>query len=162
MSLSLVNGKLFKYDISLPLRDWYIVSESVMNGMISEGYTVLNGSSNCINNSNNNNNKHILKFYSFGHAGDGNLHLNILIENIIADNIEEKDIIIKNIQKLLDKYIEIEVNNRRGSITAEHGVGQLKINFLNNCKTNEEMNIIRKLKKAFDYNHIINRGKIVL
>lgn len=90
----------------------------------------------------------------FGHIGDGNLHLNILKpENLTKDGFFEKcqsvnDLVFQTVQKY------------GGSVSAEHGVGMTKKPYLNYSRSETEIEYLKELKKVFDPNGIMNRGKI--
>ncbi len=90
----------------------------------------------------------------FGHIGDGNLHLNILKpENLSKDEFFEKcqsvnDLVFQTVQKY------------GGSVSAEHGVGMTKKPYLNYSRSETEIEYLKELKKVFDPNGIMNRGKI--
>ncbi len=90
----------------------------------------------------------------FGHIGDGNLHLNILKpENISVDDF-------MNACKKVNPMVYQVVKNLRGSISAEHGIGLLKKDYLHYSRSLEEISIFKQIKSIFDPNHIMNPGKI--
>ena len=80
----------------------------------------------------------------FGHVGDGNLHLNI--SGIMKDDI--------------DDYIYTWVSSNNGSISAEHGIGQMKRPYLHFSKCKDAIDIMKHIKYIFDPNNILNPGKI--
>lgn len=90
----------------------------------------------------------------FGHIGDGNLHLNILKpENMSKDDFfAECQIVNKHVFETVQKY--------GGSVSAEHGVGMTKKPYLQYSRSETEINYLREVKKVFDPNNIMNRGKI--
>ena len=90
----------------------------------------------------------------FGHIGDGNLHLNILKpENMSKDDFfEECQIVNKHVFETVQKY--------GGSVSAEHGVGMTKKPYLHYSRSETEIDYLREVKKVFDPNNIMNRGKI--
>lgn len=90
----------------------------------------------------------------FGHIGDGNLHLNILKpENMSKDDFfAECQIVNKHVFETVQKY--------GGSVSAEHGVGMTKKPYLHYSRSEAEMSYLRDIKKVFDPNNIMNRGKI--
>lgn len=90
----------------------------------------------------------------FGHMGDGNLHVNILMSK---DLNQEK---FWNDCEKLDHQIFGLVQKFRGSISAEHGVGLLKKDFLHYSRTPQEIELMRGMKKVFDPANILNPGKI--
>lgn len=90
----------------------------------------------------------------FGHIGDGNLHLNILKpENLSKDEFFEKC-------QIVNKYVFDTVKKYNGSISAEHGVGMTKKPYLTYTRPEEEIAYLREIKKVFDPNGIMNKGKI--
>lgn len=90
----------------------------------------------------------------FGHIGDGNLHLNILKpEHMTKDDFfNECQIVNKHVFETVQKY--------GGSVSAEHGVGMTKKPYLHYSRSETEINYLREIKKVFDPNNIMNRGKI--
>ena len=90
----------------------------------------------------------------YGHIGDGNLHLNILKPEVLSvDQFHSKCAnVSSSIGQLLAKY--------EGSVSAEHGVGLLKKDYLHYSRSAVEMDMMRSIKRAFDPNHIMNPGKL--
>lgn len=90
----------------------------------------------------------------FGHIGDGNVHLNILK----PDSLAKEDFFAK-CHHVSTQVFDI-VKAYAGSISAEHGVGLLKKDFLGYSRSQEEINLMKQIKKVFDPNGIMNPGKI--
>lgn len=90
----------------------------------------------------------------FGHIGDGNLHLNILK----PDNMSKDDFFSEC--QIVNKYVFETVQKYGGSVSAEHGVGMTKKPYLQYSRSETEIDYLRKVKKVFDPNNIMNRGKI--
>jgi glycolate oxidase subunit GlcD len=90
----------------------------------------------------------------FGHIGDGNLHINILRPTQMS-----KEDFVNECRKV-DLLVFKTVEKFKGSISAEHGVGLSKKDFLNYTRSNAEIEIMKSIKKAFDPNGILNPGKI--
>tara|TARA_B110000977_G_scaffold27419_1_gene34688 strand:+ start:500 stop:1894 length:1395 start_codon:yes stop_codon:yes gene_type:complete len=90
----------------------------------------------------------------YGHIGDGNLHLNILKPEVLSvDQFHRKCVNVSaEIGQLLAKY--------EGSVSAEHGVGLLKKNYLHYSRSAVEMDMMRSIKRALDPNHVMNPGKL--
>lgn len=86
----------------------------------------------------------------FGHIGDGNLHVNFYAGKGIKASLED-----------VDKIIYAIVRDLKGTISAEHGIGIIKRPFLNYCKTDTEIELMRTLKKALDPNGILSPGRII-
>jgi glycolate oxidase subunit GlcD len=90
----------------------------------------------------------------YGHIGDGNLHLNILKpENMSKDDFFSEC-------QIVNKYVFETVQKYCGSVSAEHGVGMTKKPYLNYSRSETEIEYLREIKKVFDPNNIMNRGKI--
>jgi len=90
----------------------------------------------------------------FGHIGDGNLHLNIL---------KPEDVSVADFQmrcKQVSSEIFTAIQEMGGSVSAEHGVGLLKKDFLHYSRAEEEIAIMRGIKNVFDPDNIMNPGKI--
>lgn len=92
----------------------------------------------------------------YGHAGDGNIHANILRSGV-SDEIWNKD--LKAHLKELFDYI---CNTLNGSVTGEHGIGFVQREYLPIMIDNTTLEIMKSIKKLFDPNNIINPGKIFL
>ena len=91
---------------------------------------------------------------TFGHIGDGNLHINILKPAALSD----ADFFARS--KQADTCIFEAVRKYRGSISAEHGVGIKKKQVLNFSRSETEIELMRGIKKVFDPKAILNPGKI--
>lgn len=90
----------------------------------------------------------------FGHIGDGNLHLNILKpENLSKDEFFAKCAIV-------NQWVFETVQKYNGSISAEHGVGMTKRDYLHYSRSEAEIAYMKAIKAVFDPNGIMNPGKI--
>ncbi|CAM3479311.1 FAD-binding oxidoreductase [Parendozoicomonas haliclonae] len=90
----------------------------------------------------------------FGHIGDGNLHLNILKPDAL-----DREEFLQQCNRVSKWIFEI-VQNYGGSVSAEHGVGLLKKDYLTYTRSAAEIEMMRGIKKVFDPNGIMNPGKI--
>ena len=101
----------------------------------------------------------LLVFHNFGHMGDANMHLNILLksEQVVKYNIDDVD----EVHKFVDDVVYNNVGKFNGSISAEHCIGQLKSKYLPLVKSNAEYEVMKKLKKAMDPKGIMNPGKVL-
>jgi len=90
----------------------------------------------------------------YGHVGDGNLHLNILKPEAMNsdDFLARCEPVSHEICNLLVAF--------GGSISAEHGIGLLKKDYLKYTRSAAEVEIMRKMKKIFDPKGILNPGKV--
>lgn len=91
-----------------------------------------------------------MKVYSFGHAGDGNIHLNITAER--RDDIQQVEQGIEAVLKL--------VLAMGGTISGEHGIGFVKKHLLPLELSPESIRLQQEIKRTFDPNFILNPGKI--
>jgi FAD/FMN-containing dehydrogenase len=98
-----------------------------------------------------------VRFVVFGHLGDGNLHYNLSAPARTAD---EAFIAPANLERA-QRIVHDLVVARGGSISAEHGIGQLKRDELERTKAPLELAIMRRIKAALDPAGILNPGKIL-
>ncbi|OGW56777.1 MAG: glycolate oxidase subunit GlcD [Nitrospirae bacterium RIFCSPLOW2_12_42_9] len=96
--------------------------------------------------------KYKLQIVSFGHAGDGNLHINIMTDE---KNHEEFERAKKAVKALFEATLRLN-----GSISGEHGIGVTKASFLSMEVGKMAIEIMKGIKKAFDPNNILNPGKL--
>jgi glycolate oxidase len=87
----------------------------------------------------------------FGHAGDGNIHVNIMVGDSAAERQRARDAV----RVLFDGVLALE-----GSITGEHGVGLSKAEYLPMQLGPAEIALMQRVKRAFDPQGILNPGKI--
>ena len=84
----------------------------------------------------------------FGHVGDNNLHL------FITTGVES------DVELILDTVYKI-TGDHQGSVSAEHGIGTLKREYLRYSRSNEELELMRRLKRTLDPNGILNAGRVI-
>jgi FAD/FMN-containing dehydrogenase len=101
--------------------------------------------------------------YCFGHAGDQNLHLNVILrlqeEDLLAD--EQKVDIKHTVKRDLEHAVLTETMKWNGSISAEHGIGQQKSHLLDKSRTAAEVDMMKLLKQSLDPKCILNPGKVI-
>ena len=129
-------GANLKHDITIPL--------SVLESFIQETDTLMR-----------------LKYpgvriINFGHLGDGNLHYNIAPPL----GVDPKAFNLAN-EKPIHELIYAQVERCQGSISAEHGVGQLKLDGLRAHKGEVAHDLMKTLKRALDPQNILNPHKVV-
>ena len=95
--------------------------------------------------------KHELKIGTFGHMGDGNLHLCI---NLGTPPSQPPS-------KTIDEVVYTITGRHIGSISAEHGLGRLRREEARRYKSDVEMDLMQKVKVALDPGNIMNPGKVV-
>lgn len=91
----------------------------------------------------------------FGHIGDGNLHMNVLCPSAM----EVKD--FRRACDALSLDVFTVVQKHGGSVSAEHGVGLLKRDYLHYSRSAAEIESLRALKRQFDPDGILNPGKVI-
>jgi FAD/FMN-containing dehydrogenase len=88
--------------------------------------------------------------FVYGHMADGNLHLNIHT----GSGDEET-------RRRVEQIVYGELPRGCGSISAEHGIGLEKRDYLGLCRTEQELELMRTLKRALDPKGILNPGKVL-
>ena len=89
---------------------------------------------------------------NFGHAGDGNIHVNVMVD------LAEKGM-QKKVHEVMDKIFQAAVD-LEGAISGEHGIGTSKKNYLSMGIDSSTIAYMRRIKTAFDPKNIMNPGKI--
>lgn len=97
-------------------------------------------------------NVHALRVACFGHAGDGNIHVNFMIDRGSA---VERERARRAERQLFEGVVGLE-----GSISGEHGIGFAKAPYLSIELSADEIALMKRVKAAFDPNNILNPGKI--
>ena len=90
----------------------------------------------------------------YGHLGDGNLHVNMVQERETPD-----EVFCAKGAPLAGRIYNL-VADAEGSISAEHGIGIMKRDYLGLCRTQEEIALMRRLKRTLDPNGVLNPGVI--
>jgi len=86
---------------------------------------------------------------TFGHVADGNIHL------IIGKNESSQEL-----TNSINEVIYRPLKTIGGSVSAEHGIGVHKKAYLHLCRSDEEINIMKTIKRSLDPNNLLNRGRI--
>jgi FAD/FMN-containing dehydrogenase len=123
----------FAYDVSLPIRHM----ESYISGIEEDMRERLPGS----------------RTVCFGHLADGNLHFLVL-----CDPASVGDLTTAHVTS--DAVVYAPLAGLGGSVSAEHGIGLEKKDYLHVSRDTVEIDVMRRLKKLFDPNAILNPGKI--
>ncbi|NOY14530.1 MAG: FAD-binding protein [Deltaproteobacteria bacterium] len=89
---------------------------------------------------------------NFGHAGDGNIHVNVMIDSKVAGEQEKAD---KAIEEVFKGALELG-----GTMSGEHGVGIMKAPYLSLELADTVVDYMKTIKRALDPNNILNPGKI--
>ncbi len=96
--------------------------------------------------------KYQLQIGTFGHMGDGNLHPTFLTDEKDVEEMHRVELAMKEI---FDQALALG-----GTITGEHGVGLAKKPFLEGAVGELNLDVMKRIKKAFDPQGILNPGKI--
>lgn len=91
----------------------------------------------------------------YGHAGDGNLHVNIVKAGMSDEDWNTK--LPAGIRKLFGEVVRLG-----GTISGEHGIGLVQREYMNVAFNETQMNLMKQIKHVFDPNGILNPGKIFL
>jgi len=91
----------------------------------------------------------------FGHIGDGNLHINVLRPEGLAEDAFIAQ--CEHVTKLLAETL----HRHGGSISAEHGIGLVKRAYLESTRSAAEIALMRGVRQVFDPNGILNPGKVM-
>ena len=95
-----------------------------------------------------------IRMRSFGHAGDGNLHIYILKDDLTEDVWEPK------CKAFMDALYQ-KAAAMGGQVSGEHGIGHAKKDYLKASLDEVQIDLMRKIKKAFDPKWILNPGKVI-
>jgi FAD/FMN-containing dehydrogenase len=91
----------------------------------------------------------------FGHIGDGNLHINVLRPDDLAEDAFIAQ--CEHVTKLLAETL----HRHGGSISAEHGIGLVKRGYLESTRSAAEIALMRGVRQVFDPNGVLNPGKLM-
>ena len=98
-------------------------------------------------------NKYGFQSVCYGHAGDGNLHVNIIKGNM-SDN-DWNNTVTLGIKEIFELCVSLG-----GTISGEHGIGLVQKNYLSIAQSQVQINLQKGIKELFDPHHILNPGKI--
>ena len=88
----------------------------------------------------------------FGHSGDGNIHVNVMVDGKNEDEVNRG---YKAVEEIFKFVIELG-----GTLSGEHGIGLSKAPFMKFAFTDAELELFKRIKNAFDPNGILNPGKM--
>lgn len=98
--------------------------------------------------------KQDIRIVSFGHAGDGNLHVYVCRDGMERDEYEQK------LSFCMDAMYA-KANELGGEVSGEHGIGHAKREYLSKYLSTEELSVMNSVKKALDPKGILNPGKVI-
>lgn len=97
--------------------------------------------------------KYGFKSVCYGHAGDGNLHVNIIKGDMTDDNWQTQVPI--GIREIFELTVSL-----KGTLSGEHGIGYVQKNFMDIAFSRSHLELMESIKRVFDPNNILNPGKI--
>ncbi|MFN3754190.1 FAD-binding oxidoreductase [Flavobacterium sp.] len=97
--------------------------------------------------------KHGFKSVCYGHAGDGNLHVNIIKGDMTDDNWQTQ--VPLGIREIFELTVSL-----KGTLSGEHGIGFVQKNFMDIAFSRTHLELMESIKRVFDPNNILNPGKI--
>ena len=97
--------------------------------------------------------KYGFKSVCYGHAGDGNLHVNIIKGDMNDENWKSE--VPKGIREIFELTVAL-----KGTLSGEHGIGFVQKNFMDIAFSKVHLELMERIKYVFDPNNILNPGKI--
>eukprot|EP00201_Polytomella_parva_P001980 CAMPEP_0175087044 /NCGR_PEP_ID=MMETSP0052_2-20121109/29606_1 /TAXON_ID=51329 ORGANISM="Polytomella parva, Strain SAG 63-3" /NCGR_SAMPLE_ID=MMETSP0052_2 /ASSEMBLY_ACC=CAM_ASM_000194 /LENGTH=481 /DNA_ID=CAMNT_0016359335 /DNA_START=334 /DNA_END=1779 /DNA_ORIENTATION=+ len=131
-------GAVYKYDVSMPTAKMYELVEDIRSRLEAAGFRCDSGSDSAV---------HVL---GYGHVGDGNLHL-----NVSAPKYDDR------IQDLIEPYLYEWTGRHGGSVSAEHGLGQMKAEVIGYSKPEAAVALMAQIKASMDPKGILNPYKLL-
>jgi glycolate oxidase len=89
----------------------------------------------------------------YGHAGDGNLHVNIIKGDMTDDNWNTQ--VTRGIREIFELTVSL-----KGTLSGEHGIGYVQKNYMVIAFSKAQLELMNQIKRVFDPNRILNPGKI--
>ncbi len=99
-------------------------------------------------------NKYGFKSVCYGHAGDGNLHVNIIKGQMTDENWNTE--VTKGIREIFELTVSLN-----GTLSGEHGIGYVQKNYMDIAFNQTQIDLMRNIKQVFDPNNILNPSKIL-
>ncbi|PHH90264.1 hypothetical protein CDD83_4134 [Cordyceps sp. RAO-2017] len=131
-------GGVYKYDVSIPLPCMYSLVDDVRARLDAAG---LAGDSD----------QHpVVGVVGYGHMGDSNLHLNVATRRYD-----------KQVEQALEPYVYEWIERHRGSISAEHGLGLAKRDYVGYSRGTTMVALMKQIKRLYDPNRIMNPYKYI-
>lgn len=97
--------------------------------------------------------KYGFKSVCYGHAGDGNLHVNIIKANLSEEQWQKE--VPKGIREIFELTVSL-----KGTLSGEHGIGWVQKNYMDIAFSKTHLELMEGIKRIFDPNNILNPGKI--
>ncbi|GAQ08829.1 putative D-lactate dehydrogenase C713.03, mitochondrial [Aspergillus lentulus] len=131
-------GGTYKYDVSIPLPELYQLVEDCRERLTKLGFVGDDDSF------------PVRAVVGYGHMGDSNLHLNISVRQYN-----------KEVEKAIEPWVYEWIQKRNGSISAEHGLGLAKKEFIGYSQNDTMLKLMKQLKTLYDPNGIMNPYKYI-
>ncbi|KAG5985038.1 hypothetical protein E4U55_001974 [Claviceps digitariae] len=131
-------GGTYKYDVSIPLSDMYTIVRDVKARLLDAGLLGETDS------------HPVVDVVGYGHMGDSNLHLNVCVRRYDKD-----------VERTLEPYVYEWIQKRQGSISAEHGLGLAKKNYVGYSRDETMIGLMKQIKKLYDPVGIMNPYKYI-
>ncbi|KAJ8918438.1 hypothetical protein NQ315_008135 [Exocentrus adspersus] len=122
------DGYVFKYDISLPIQNFYSLVPAMQERLGTSAKRIC----------------------GYGHLGDGNLHLNIIVGEFTQDILNK-----------IEPFVYQFTSQLKGSISAEHGIGFRKPKYMHYSKSETSIRLMKELKVLMDPRGILNPYKVL-
>lgn len=131
-------GGVYKYDLSIPIAELYDLVEETRERITKAG---LLGETD---------DYPVVGIVGYGHMGDANLHLNVAVRRYD-----------KKVEKTLEPFVYEWISKRSGSISAEHGLGLAKKNYIGYSRSETMIKLLKQIKNLYDPNGIMNPYKYI-
>ncbi|KAJ5597085.1 FAD-binding type 2 [Penicillium hetheringtonii] len=131
-------GGTYKYDVSIPLSELYQLVEDCKQRLTEKGFVGDDDSF------------PVRAVVGYGHMGDSNLHLNVAVRRYD-----------KEVEKAIEPWVYEWIQKRQGSISAEHGLGIAKREYIGYSQNETMVKLMKQLKNLYDPNGIMNPYKYI-
>jgi len=131
-------GGTYKYDLSIPIKELYSLVEDTRERLNSKGLVGDDDSYPAI------------AVVGYGHMGDSNLHLNVPVRKYT-----------KEVEEAIEPWVYEWIQKRKGSISAEHGLGIAKKKYIGYQRSDTMLKLMRQIKDLYDPNGIMNPYKYI-
>ncbi|KAF4585603.1 D-lactate dehydrogenase 2 [Ophiocordyceps camponoti-floridani] len=141
-------GGVYKYDVSIPMTDMYSLVEDVRARLIQQKLMAPESSQSSSPSSSSQDAFTVQAVIGYGHMGDANLHLNVAVRQYD-----------RRVEEALEPFVYEWIGARRGSISAEHGLGLAKRDFIRYSRSETMVMLMKKIKELYDPKGIMNPYK---
>ncbi|KAI1395793.1 hypothetical protein F4819DRAFT_477342 [Hypoxylon fuscum] len=131
-------GGVYKYDVSIPIKDMYQLVEDTRKRLDDAGLTGETDE------------YPVVDVVGYGHMGDSNLHLNIAVRRYT-----------KEVEEALEPFVYEWISKKNGSISAEHGLGIAKKKYIGYSRNETTVGLMKQIKNLYDPNGIMNPYKYI-